>query len=202
MPADNEIKFRRIPVDKAECKGCKKPLPWGSWAYYQESTGIAMCTECAAKNRLEDKDIANLIVKKRELQEDLKALRTRLRIEADALYLLKEKVDVTRFGERYLDLERQIHALMDTVQDYLYKCAGPEEKAALQKVLQSIEETQELQKTVKDELEMRMYLIKRAERKGKHLEKLVDDEERKEAEEEDKNFNESMAQIKEEAAQS
>ncbi len=199
---NNEIKFTRVPIKNAVCGDCKRPVSWGVWAHYQESTGEVVCQSCGLKRGWQEKDIANYILKKRELQEDLKALRSRIKIEGDALYLLTEKVDLTRFGERYLDLERQIHKSLDSVQSFIEKVATPEEKTALRKVYDVTDETRQVQKEIKEELDMRLFLIQRAERKKKHLEKIIDvEEERKTAEEEDQAFNASMAQIKEEAMQ-
>ena len=175
MPV-GEIKFMRIPVTGVKCEGCSEDLPFGAWAHYQPDSKKAVCIDCGAKRGWTDKERAMQLIRKRELQEDIKALRARQKIEADALYLLTQQVDVHRFGECWLDLDRQLHKLMDTVRSYLDKVATPEEKDALTKVFDAIRETQELQKEVSQELEMRLYLLDRSARRKKHLEKLVDEE--------------------------
>jgi hypothetical protein len=178
-----EIKLLRVPVGNVKCEDCKRDLPFGAWAHYQADSKKAICIECGVKRGWSDKDRAVNIIKKRELQEDIKALRKRQKIEADALYLLREQVDLHRFGERYLDLERQIHALMDTVQSFVDKVATPQEKDALQKVYKAVGDTQALQKVIQEELESRLFLLERSERRKKYVQKIIDDAEAEEEQE-------------------
>jgi hypothetical protein len=167
MP-DSEIKLTRVPINtKCADADCGKPLPFGTWAHWHADSKQAICIECGAKRGWTDKDRANNIIKKLELQEDIKALRKQQKVEADALYLLREQVDLHRLGERSLDLEKQIVALMSKVNSYLSKVATAEEKAALKQVYEEIKGTQELQGEIWEQLESRLFLLEREERKVK-----------------------------------
>jgi len=170
-----KVEYVRLPLD-LKCSDCDRELLWGTWAHFQADMKRAICTECGTKRGWSDKDRALSIVKKRELQEDIKALRKRQKIEADTLFLLQEKVELHRFGERYLALERQIHASLDSVQSYLAKVATSEEKQALSNVFRVVSETQMTQKVIQEEVEARLFLLERSERRKKHVPKVIDDD--------------------------
>lgn len=95
----DEIKLVRVPID-THCAdpSCKRTLPFGSWAYYHADSEIAVCPDCGVKRGWSSKERANEIIKKMELQEDIKALKKQRKIEADALFLLREKIDLHRLG--------------------------------------------------------------------------------------------------------
>ena len=163
-----EVKLVRLPLStKCADPECGKPLPFGAWAHYNPDAEQAICIECGVKRGWSDKDRANNIIKKLELQEDVKALRERKKIEANALYLLKEQIDLHRLGERDLDLEKQILELQSRANEYLQKIATPEEKASFQQFRNTIEEAQKLQKEIREQVESRYFLLERKERKQK-----------------------------------
>ncbi len=170
-----EVKYVRIPLD-LRCDDCQKELPWGTWAHYQPDLKKAICTECGTKRGWTDKERATNLVKKRELQEDIKALRKRQKIEATTLYLLQQEVDLSKFGKRYEALEQEIRAAMKTVDSYLSKVATPEEKQALQAVTQLIDELRLTQKVIQEEVESRLFLLERSKRRKQHVPKVIDDE--------------------------
>jgi hypothetical protein len=169
-----EVKLVRLPLS-TKCAGpeCGKPLPFGAWAHYHPDTQQAICIECGVKRGWTDKDRANNIIKKLELQEDIKALRERKKIEANALYLLKEQIDLHRLGERDLDLEKQILELQSRANEYLQKIATSEEKTTFKQFKNTIEEAQKLQKEIREQVESRYFLLERKERKQKRKEPLL-----------------------------
>lgn len=162
----DEVKLVRVPID-THCADpdCKRSLPFGSWAYYHADSEMAICPDCAVKRGWSSKERANEIIKKLELQEDIKALKKQRKVEVDALFLLREKIDLHRLGERDLELEKQIVEMTSLVQEYLRKCAGPEEKGLLQKVRDTIQGAQELQKEIRDHVQSRLFLLERTEQK-------------------------------------
>ena len=170
-----EVKYVRLPLDM-HCDDCGKELLWGTWAHFQVEMNRAICTECGAKRGWSDKDRAVNLVKKRELQEDIKALRKRQKVEANTLQLLKEQIDLHNFGKRYLALDAQIHAAMDIMQSYLSKVATSEEKQALAAVCGLIAQLQKTQKVIQEEVESRLFLLERSERRKQHVPKLIDDD--------------------------
>src|SRR5271157_1429730 len=99
MPSE-AVKLVRVPVN-THCAdpACKKNLPFGSWAYWSEDAQLAICPDCGTKRGWSTKERADEIIKKLELQEDIKALKDQRKIEADALLLLKQEIDLHRFGE-------------------------------------------------------------------------------------------------------
>lgn len=169
-----EVKLMRLPINtKCADKDCGKPLPFGTWAHYVKDSKEAICIECGAKRGWTDKDRANNIIKKLELQEDVKALREHKKRLSKEVFLMQERVDLHRFGERILDLEKQSINIMAQVQSYFQHCATPEEKVSLQRVCDELQGNTELQKEIREQLESRLFLLERAERKpGKKLEPL------------------------------
>ncbi len=118
MPGDEgkAVKLMRLPID-AQCadKECGKALPFGTWAYYNPEEMRAICPECGVKRGWSPKDRINQLITRLELQEDIKALRQQRKIEMDALYLLREKIDLHRFAERDAELEQEIISLMNSL---------------------------------------------------------------------------------------
>lgn len=175
MPV-GEIKFMRITVSGVKCEDCKKDLPFATWAHYQPDSKKAVCVDCGAKKGWTDKERAQLLIKKLELQEDIKALRARQKIEAGTLHRLMEEINIHQLGKTWEELENQLHKMMDTVQSYLDKLATREEATALQEVKKIAKETQATLKEIRDELEMKLFLLDRSARKRKYPEKLIDEE--------------------------
>lgn len=173
MPKD-EVKLVRLPVN-ATCAdpGCKKSLPFGTWAFYHDDSETALCVDCAVKRGWSSKDRVNELMKKLELVEDIKALRKQRKVEADALIMIREQVNLHRLGERDADLEKQIETLIATVKDYFQKCATSEEKKALEQVERALRETYDLQKEVREQVQKRLFLIERTEQKRKNKGQVV-----------------------------
>lgn len=160
----DEVKLVRIPVD-GSCEDCKKALPFGSWAFYHADSEKAICPDCGVRRGWSSKERADAIIEKLELQEDIKALKKQRKVEADALLLLREEIDLHRLGERDLELEGQIVNITALIQDYLRKCATPEEKELFQSLLSALRETQDLQKEVRNHVQSRLFLLERTEQK-------------------------------------
>lgn len=177
MPANPEIKLMRIPVKDVVCHDCKCELPFGTWAHYLTGTTLAICLPCGAKKGWTDKERATHIVKVRELKEDIKALRKLKMAEADALFLVREKVDIHRFGERYIELDLLIHRSLAKVQEYLDKVATSEERKMFRELYSIITEIRETQKVIQKEMEERLFLVERSENKKKHIQKMIRTEE-------------------------
>lgn len=156
------VKLMRCPID-TNCANpkCPNDLPFGVWVYYNSKSSEALCIECGIKRGWMSKQRVKQLIRRRELQEDIKALGKQRKIEADTLVLLMEKIDLHRLGERDLDLEKQIVKLMKTVQDYLKHCGTPKEKEALDKVFDVIRQTQELQRDVRSHVQNELYRIER-----------------------------------------
>ena len=171
-----EIKFMRIPISGVKCEDCGKDLPFATWAHFQSDSKKAVCVDCGAKKGWTDKERATLLIKKLELQEDIKALRTRQKTETAILFRLTQEIDIRQLGKRWEVLEAQLHITMDTVQSYLDKIATREEATALQQVKEIVKETQETLKEIREELEMRLFLLDRSARKKKYPERLVDED--------------------------
>lgn len=136
-----EVKYARLPTDFL-CDDCGKELSWGTWAHFQAEMKRAICTECGARRGWSDKDRAKNLVAKRELQEDIKALRKRQKFEADALQRLQQEMDLHQFSKRYLALDQRLHETIDTVQSFIAKVATAEEKQALMQVFRVVAQTQ------------------------------------------------------------
>lgn len=167
MP-EEAIKLVRSPID-THCGDpeCKKPLAFGAWAYFNPDSQEAICPECGVKRGWSSKQRVLQLITALELREDVRALRKERKCEADALFLLKKTVNLHRLGERDLELEQQILKLMATVQDYLSHCGIAQEKEALQKVFATIQETQELQRELREVLHNRLFLFEKEETKLK-----------------------------------
>lgn len=164
MTKEETVKLMRCPID-TQCGNheCKKDIPFGAWAYYDPRSGEAICPECAVKRGWTPKERVKQLIKALELREDVKALKEQRKIEADALILLKKQINLHRLGESDLELEKQIIALMNTVDSYLKQCGTPKEKEALDKVFDVIQETQELQKEVRTRIQNRLFVLKKKE---------------------------------------
>ena len=174
MPTDEAVKLMRLPIDTVCAdKECGKALLFGTWAYYNPEEMQAICPECGIKRGWSPKDRVNQLITRLELQEDIKALRQQRKIETDALYLLREKIDLHRLSERDVVLERQIVDLMNLVKDYLQHCGSASEKEALQKVFDAIRETQELQREVREQIESRLFLLERRGKRKKEIEQIA-----------------------------
>jgi len=160
------VKLMRCPID-TQCGSCREPLPFGAWAYYDPRSGEAVCPECAVKRGWTPKERIKQLIKTLEIREDLKVLKEQVKIETDALMLLRRQIDLHRLGERDLELETKIIEIMNTVDSYLKQCGTPKEKEALDKVFDVIRETQELQKEVREHVQNRLFMLERKEAASK-----------------------------------
>jgi len=156
------VKLIRCPID-TQCGGCKEPLPFGSWVYYDSRSSEAICPECGVERGWTPKERIKQLIKGLEIREDLKVLKEQVKVETDALMLLKKQIGLHRLGERDLELEKQIIEMMNTVDSYLKQCGTPKEKEALAKVFDVIRETQELQKEVREQVQNRLFVLERKE---------------------------------------
>lgn len=171
-----EIKLMRVTFDVKCCaEGCGKPLPFGTWAHFHQDSGLAICVECGAKRGWTDKARATSSVKMLELKEDIKALRKRYRVEAEGLYLLEEKVDLHQVAENYIELERQITGAIAKLESYLNSVATPQEKVILQSLEKEIHELQDIALEIKKEFDARLFLLDKAERQRKMVQKIFAD---------------------------
>jgi len=154
------VKLMRSPID-TNCGSCKEPIPFGAWVYYNPQSGEAVCPECAVQREWTPKERITQIMRTLELREDLKVLKEQVKIETDALILLKKTINLHRLGERDLQLETQIVELITTVQSYLNQCGTPKEKEAFDKLIDVIRETQELQKEVREHVQNRLFMLEK-----------------------------------------
>ncbi len=168
--SEEAIKLVRCPVD-AQCASpeCKRPLPFGTWVYFNPVSEEAICPECAVKRGWSSKQRVMQLITALELREDIKTLKVERKIAADALFLVKKTLDLHRLGERDLELEQQIMKLMNTVRDYLQHCASEPEKDGLQKISSAIQECQELQREVREAVHNRLFLVEKDEVKLKRV---------------------------------
>ena len=166
------IKLDRITFD-GKCLDCGKPLPFGTYAHCHES-GNVICVECGIKRGWTDKARALATVKLMELKEDIKALRKRHKIEAEGLHLLEQKVDLHQVTQNYKAIELQVTTTISKLESYLNSVATDQEKAILQSLEMEIPQLQDLLLEIKKEFDTRLFLMDRAERKHKMVEKVMD----------------------------
>jgi len=177
MPIE-AIQFMRLPIKEMDCEACKKKLLFGEYVFYQQEENIALSSECGAKRGWSDKNRASKLVEKLELQEEIKALRERKRIETDALYLVRQQVDLHRFGENFLTISTQVSKLVTQIESYLNTgVASADEKAFLKKSWKALDDTLEVQKEIKEAIEAKIYLIRQYGKKKRKLPKIVDEDE-------------------------
>lgn len=166
------IKLDRVTFD-AKCLDCAKSLPYGTYAHCHES-GQTICIECGAKRGWTDKARATSAVKLLELKADITSLRKRYKIEAQGLYLLEEKVDLHQLAESYIELEKRITGAIAKLESYLNAVATSEEKALLEVLEKEINELQDLALEISNEFKSRLFLLDKAERSRKMVEKIFE----------------------------
>ena len=158
------VKLIRSPID-TNCVHCPSKIPFGVWSYYEPTTGNAVCVECATTKGWMSKERVNQLIKKLELQEDIKALRKQRKIETDELLLVRREFDLHEVSRKDRELEGQIVKLMQHVEEYLKSCGEKEEKKILKNVFDEIRKTQDLQKEVRELVKDRIFLLKKRKRK-------------------------------------
>ena len=158
------VKLIRSPID-TNCVHCPAKIPFGIWVYYEPTTGNAICITCATTKGWMSKERVNQLIKKLELQEDVKALRKQRKIETDALLLVRRELDLNEIMKKDRELEGQIVKLMQHVEEYLKAAGEKEEKKILKNVFDEIRRTQELQKEIRELVKDRLFLLERRKRK-------------------------------------
>jgi hypothetical protein len=167
------IKLDRVTLD-LKCLDCSKPLPFGTYAHFHAESGQAICCDCGAKRGWTDKARATSSVKLLELKADIIAVRKRYKVEAEGLYLLEEKVDLHQLAESYIELEKQILGAVDKLESYLNAVATSKEKAILESLEREIMGLQDLALEISNEFKSRLFLLDKAERARKMVEKIFE----------------------------
>jgi len=169
------IKLDRITFD-GKCVDCGKSLPFGTYAHCHES-GNAICVECGVIRGWTDKARAMATVKLMEIKEDIKALRKRYKIEAEGLHLLEQKVDLHKVTANYQAIELQITTTIAKIESYFHamgSMASAEEKAVLDSLSKELPQLQDLLLEIKKEFDTRLFLMDRAERTHKMVQKVIE----------------------------
>jgi hypothetical protein len=167
------IKLDRVTLD-LDCLDCGKLLPFGTYAYFHADSGKTICVECGVKRGWTDKARATSSVKLLELKADIVACRKRFKIESEGLYLLEEKVDLHQLAESYIELEKRILGAVDKLESYLNAVATPEEKVILQSLEKEVQGLQDLALEISNEFKARLFLLDKAERQRKMVEKIFE----------------------------
>ncbi len=160
------IKFERVTMN-LKCLDCGKDLPFGFWAHFHAESGCAICVDCGAKRGWSDKAIATNNAKLQELKAELAALRKRVKVESQGLYLIQEKVGLHQIGEGYNELEKQIEGAIDKLQSYFNSVATPEEKVVLQGLEREVRRLQDLAVSIKQEFDARLFWLDKNEHRVK-----------------------------------
>lgn len=158
------VKLIRSPID-TNCVHCPSKIPFGIWVYYEPTTGNAVCIECATTKGWMSKERVNQLIKKLELQEDIKALRKQRKIDTDELLLVRREIDLSEVARKDRELEGQIVKLMQHVEEYLKSCGEKEERKILKDVFDEIRKTRNLQKEVRELVKDRLFLLEKRKRK-------------------------------------
>jgi DNA-directed RNA polymerase subunit RPC12/RpoP len=170
--AGSSIKLDRVPFDTV-CVDCGAKIPFGQYAHFHADSGQAICTACGAKRAWTEKDRAVHSVKMLEIKEDIKALHKRYVIEAQGLHLLEEKVDLHQVAQLYVELESKVTAAVFRLNSYLLQgLASPEETKILQELARLVPELLSMAAEIKRELDARLFLMDKAERTQKMLQKV------------------------------
>jgi hypothetical protein len=170
--AGSPIKLDRVPFDTV-CVDCGGKIPFGQYAHFHADSGQAICTGCGAKRAWTEKDRAVHSVKMLELKEDIKALHKRYVVEAQGLHLLEEKVDLHQVAQLYIELESKVTAAVSRLNSYLLQgIASPEESRILQELARLIPDLLSMAAEIKREFDMRLFLLDKAERTQKMLQKV------------------------------
>ncbi|MGD6807571.1 MAG: hypothetical protein ACQCN4_11500 [Candidatus Bathyarchaeia archaeon] len=170
------IKFERVTLD-LKCLDCGKEVKFGDWAHFHSETGTAICTVCGVKRGWTDKTIAQNTVKLLELKADLTAVRKRVKVESQGLFLIEEKVVLHQIGEGYNELEKQIEGAIARLQSYFNAIATPQEKEVLQGLEAEIRRLQDLAREIKQEFDARLFWLDKNEQKVKVAQRAMSDEE-------------------------
>ena len=169
------IKFDMVTLD-LNCLDCQKVIKFGDWAHFHAESGCAICVDCGAKRGWSDKALAVYNAKMQELKVELAALRKRVKIEAQGLYLIELKVDLHQIGETYNELEKKIEGALARLWSYFNAVATPEEKVALQALEKEVRSLQGLALSIKQEFDVRLFWLDKTQAKVKTAQAAVSDE--------------------------
>ena len=158
------IKLMRIPINtNCAIPECNKKISMGAYAYFIPDTNDTICIECGTKRGWTSKQRATAIIQELEIREDIKALRRQRQIDSNELLHIKEQADLYKLEMREYDLHKQAISLIALIDDYMKKCGStPAEKAMFEKAVKTIQDSINLQKEVKEEISMRLFLLERA----------------------------------------
>lgn len=162
------VELMRSPID-TNCGDCKGEINFGQWCYYEPATGNALCVDCSVQRGWSPKQRVDQLIKKLELQEDVKALTKQWQIETEALLLIRREMDVREIDKKDKELEGQIIKLMASVDSYLKSCGDKGEEKALKNVFDEIRRAQDLQREVREIIRNRLFLLERRKRKMKQV---------------------------------
>ncbi|MDD4979632.1 MAG: hypothetical protein PHI29_13480 [Gallionella sp.] len=186
------IKLDRVTLD-LKCLDCGAEIPFGHWAHFHADSGNAICIECGAKRGWTDKTIAVHNVKLHELKQDLSALRKRIKIESEGLFLLESKVKLNEIGESYQELERQLKNSVLTIESFVKALATPEEKKVLEQLAKELPVLNKLALEIKHELDVRLFWLDK--RQGKNVSDMAAIDLEEEELERERNAEHAMAQV-------
>jgi hypothetical protein len=160
------IKFERVTLD-LPCLDCSKPINFGDWAHFHSESSSAICVDCGAKRGWSDKAMASHNAKLQELKTELSALRKRVKVEAQGLYIIEEKIELHQIGENYKELEKQIEVAIAKLWDYFNSLATSEEKATLKGLEKEIRRLQNFALEIKREIDTRLFWLDKNEQRVK-----------------------------------
>jgi hypothetical protein len=166
----DKVKLMRSPVETV-CNDCNIEIHFGVYCYFNEETADAVCVDCGVEHGWSDKQRVKLLIKKKELNLDIKALRRVRELESRELARIKRKVKIFRLAETHIQIEQDYLNLSDKVESYLNKCGTAEEKETFKKVFEAAEKVLETQKAVDKEVFDQLYLLDKEELRDKEKEK-------------------------------
>jgi hypothetical protein len=94
-------------------------------------------------------------------------------VEAAGLHLLEEKVDLHQVAQLYIELESKVTAAISRLNSYLLQgIASPQEAEILQELARLIPDLLKMAAEIKKEFDARLFLMDKAERTQKMLQKV------------------------------
>lgn len=166
----DKVKLLRSPID-TNCNDCDIRIPFGVFCYFNEENGTAVCIDCGVEHGWADKERVKRLIKKKEIQLDIKSLRRVREMEARSLANIKQKVKVFTLAEKHVALEQDYLNLRKEVEAYLHQCGTPKEKEAFKKLFELVEKMLATQKSIEKELYDQLYLLDKEELRDKEKEK-------------------------------
>ena len=143
---------------KCANKDCLNIIPFGTFGFVNSETGEALCLDCGAARGFTTKARVKMLLATKELKQTIKLLKAEEKTRLDAIAMLDQKIDLTRLGERDVEIENKIVALTELTSKYFREGIGTaEEKAMRDAVMKVIEELRELQLEIRDRVENGLY---------------------------------------------